>query len=72
MNEKNRGKGLSYLLLAGLEKWANELGYSKAILEMGKGQPEALGLYSKCHYEIIANYGPYKNLDNSICMEKTL
>jgi len=72
VNENNRGEGFSYVLLAELEKWANELGYSKVILEMGKGQPEALGLYSKCHYKVIDNYGPYKNLDNSICMEKIL
>ncbi|NQY92598.1 MAG: GNAT family N-acetyltransferase [Campylobacteraceae bacterium] len=72
VNESSRGKGFSYLLLSELEKWANKLGYTKAILEMGKGQPEALGLYSKCNYKIIDNYGPYKDLDNSICMEKIL
>jgi len=70
VNENNRGKGFSYLLLGELEKWANELGYSKVRLEMGKGQPEAMGLYNKCNYKVIDNYGPYKNLDNSICMEK--
>jgi len=72
VNTPNRGKGFSHLLLSELEKWANELGYSKVILEMGKKQPEALGLYTKCHYKVIDNYGPYKNLDNSICMEKIL
>jgi len=70
--EKSRGKGLSFLLLKELESWAKNLGYSKAVLEMGKGQPEALGLYNKCKYKVIDNYGPYKNLDNSICMEKLL
>jgi len=72
VSQDARGKGFSFLLLKQLESWAKSLGYSKAVLEMGKGQPEALGLYRKCAYKVIDNYGPYKNLDNSICMEKIL
>lgn len=67
-----RRKGLSKRVLQALENWSAELGYSTAILETGKGQPEAIGLYKKCGYEIIDNYGPYKNLDNSICMKKAI
>jgi len=72
VHENHRGKGFSILLLKELERWAKKLGYSHAILETGKGQPEAVGLYTKCNYKIIKNYGPYENLENSICMKKNI
>lgn len=59
-------------MLGTLEKWASGLGYSKVILETGKGQPEAIGLYRKCGYKIVENYGPYKGFDHSICMGKAI
>ncbi len=68
----HRRKGLSTKILNALENWASELGYSKVVLETGKGQPEAIALYKKCGYQTIENYGPYKNLENSICMEKLI
>lgn len=68
----HRRKGLSTKILQALENWASELGYSKAVLETGKGQPEAIALYKKCGYQTIENYGPYKNLENSVCMEKLI
>ena len=67
-----RGKGLAEFLLRDLEKWARELGYKRAVLETGKGQPEAIGLYGKCGYVIIEDYGPYKDLTHSVCMAKVL
>lgn len=67
-----RRQGFSVLILQALEAWGLELGYTRAVLETGKGQPEALGLYKKCGYGIMDNYGPYKGLDNSVCMEKRL
>jgi GNAT superfamily N-acetyltransferase len=72
VNKRHRGKGYSTELLTSLEAWAKELGYLTIILETGKGQPEAISLYKKCQYKVIDNYGPYKNLPNSICMEKQL
>ena len=48
------------------------MGYAKALLETGKGQPEAIGLYRKFGYQIIANYGPYRGMENSLCMQKHL
>ena len=67
-----RRKGLSSKILQDLENWSRELGYTRTVLETGKGQPEALGLYRKNGYQTIENYGPYKDLENSICMEKSL
>ncbi len=68
----HRRMGLSTAILASLEAWALELGYAKALLETGKGQPEAIGLYRKQGYGVIDNYGPYAGMDNSVCMEKSI
>ncbi len=67
-----RGEGIASTILKELESWAKELNYSKCILETGNKQPEAISLYKKNGYEIIANYGQYENVENSICFEKIL
>lgn len=67
-----RRQGFSSKVLQALETWATQLGYATALLETGKGQPEAIGLYRKFGYQIIANYGPYQGMENSLCMQKHL
>lgn len=67
-----RRRGFSEQLLVALELWAHELGVSRLVLETGKGQPEALALYHKRGFVVTANYGPYIDLDNSICLAKSL
>lgn len=67
-----RGKGIARDLLSELEKWAVELGYTHSILETGKKQPEAIALYQKAGYHIVANYGQYEDKELSVCMNKTL
>ncbi len=69
---ENRGRGIASSVLMELEKWADELGYKKCVLETGKKQPEAVALYKKCGYKIIPNYGQYAGIENSICFEKQL
>ena len=67
-----RGLGLATQLLNALEHWASELGYQKCVLETGKKQPEAIGLYQKNQYQIIPNYGQYAGIENSVCFEKKI
>ena len=67
-----RGRGISKEILSELEKWAIELSYEKCLLETGKRQFEAVGLYKKCGYKLIPNYGPYVNVENSLCFEKII
>lgn len=67
-----RGKGIAKRILSELEIWAAELNYSECILETGKNQPEAIGLYQKSGYQIIPNYGQYENIELSICMRKLI
>jgi putative acetyltransferase len=68
----HRGTGISKLILSELERWAVELGNKIAVLETGKKQTVAISLYKKFGYFPIKNYGPYKNLPQSICFEKKL
>jgi GNAT superfamily N-acetyltransferase len=67
-----RGRGLASKVLRELENWARELGYAHAILETGCKQAEAIGLYHKCGYKQIENYGQYQGMTNSICFRKIL
>jgi GNAT superfamily N-acetyltransferase len=67
-----RGSGIATTILTALELWAAELGYAKCILETGKRQQEAIGLYKKNGYKIILNYGQYAGIENSVCFEKEL
>lgn len=67
-----RKRGIAAGVLKELENWAAELNYTYTILETGKKQPEAISLYQKSGYTIIPNYPPYEEMDNSVCMKKTL
>ncbi len=72
VRKDHRGQGLSALLLEALEDWAKELGYCIAILETGRLQREAIGLYQKLQYEVTENYAPYVGIEPSICMSKRM
>jgi GNAT superfamily N-acetyltransferase len=67
-----RKKGIATRILSELENWACELSYTKCILETGKRQNEAVGLYKKSGYTLIPNYGQYIGVENSLCFEKKL
>jgi GNAT superfamily N-acetyltransferase len=67
---ESRGKGIATKVLTELEIWATELSYKKCVLETGKRQPEAIGLYKKNGYKLIPNYGQYAGIENSLCFEK--
>jgi GNAT superfamily N-acetyltransferase len=67
-----RGKGIAGKILAELETWTKELGFTRCILETGINQPEALALYHKNEFVRIPNYGQYENVKSSFCFEKVL
>jgi GNAT superfamily N-acetyltransferase len=67
-----RGLGIGYSILNELEQWSVELNYVECILETGKKQPEAIRLYQKAGYILIPNYGQYENVENSVCMKKSI
>mgnify|MGYP000270818473 CR=1 FL=1 len=67
-----RGRGIAVSVLDELEAWADELGYTRCVLETGVRQPYAIHLYEKQGYLVIPNYGQYAKMENSVCMEKAL
>ncbi|MHA6249599.1 GNAT family N-acetyltransferase [Pontibacter sp. CAU 1760] len=67
-----RRQGVAKSVLSELETWAQQIGYSRLVLETGKAQPEAIQLYLRSHYEQIPNYGQYAGIENSVCMQKLL
>ncbi len=67
-----RGKCCSKQILTELEKWATEEGYSHAMLETSIHFMPARALYTNAGYKIIANYGQYAGLKESVCMKKHL
>lgn len=67
-----RGKGTAEKIIAELENWAKELGFTRTILETGDRQVEAVKFYHKVGYRITQNYGQYVNVENSNCFEKIL
>ena len=67
-----RGKQLAGQLLQELETWAIEEGFTKAILETGVRQVEAIRLYTRSGYHLTENYGQYIGMEDSICYRKVL
>jgi len=67
-----RGKKLAGQLLQQLESWALEEGFTKAVLETGVRQVEAIRLYTRSGYHLTENYGQYIGMADSICYSKEL
>lgn len=67
---ESRNKGIASEILSELENRARELSFLKCILETGKMQLEAIGLYLKNGYKVVPNYGQYAGMENSVCFEK--
>ena len=67
-----RGQGIAYNILKELETWAISQGFTRAVLETGIRQPEAIALYQKSGYTFMDNYPPYEQMENSVCLQKPL
>ena len=59
-----RGRGISRLVLGGLEEEARRRGWASLKLETGPRQPEAVGLYTSAGYRPVAAFGHYVGLDD--------
>ncbi len=62
-----RGRGVSKLLLAGLEDAARGRGWTTLRLETGPRQPEAIGLYEGAGYRAIPAFGAYVDASDAGC-----
>lgn len=72
IREEYRGQGISKKLMELLEQTVKEQGYSCLLLESGEILVEAMALYRKIGFKVIPNYGPYKDMPESVCMKKEL
>lgn len=67
-----QGRGIGTALVSALIEWATEFGYRRMILETGALLAESCALYKKLGFEVIPNYGPYVNMQESLCMAREL
>lgn len=72
IKEEYRGKGISKELMNLLEDVAKKKGFKYLILESGELLVVAMALYRQIGYEVIPNYGPYRDMADSVCMRKKL
>jgi putative acetyltransferase len=67
-----RGRGFAGEVLAEIERWVAELGYTSIVLETGIRQDEAIAFYGKHGFVDIPLFGPYVGMTLSRCMQKSL
>ncbi len=72
IEKEYRGQGISNKLMELLENEGRSKGYTYFVLESGEPLVSAMALYRKIGYEVIPNYGQYKDMPDSICMRKKL
>lgn len=72
VHDDYRGRGLSKILMQGVEQKAIQLGYKELILETGDALVAAHGLYCSLGFNVIPNYGQYTDMKESVCMRKYL
>ncbi|MVB11991.1 Acetyltransferase (GNAT) family protein [Caprobacter fermentans] len=72
IREEYRGKDISKKLMELLEQSAKKQGYKKFVLESGEPLIAAMKLYRAIGYFKIKNFGQYKDMPDSVCMEKIL
>jgi len=56
-----RGLGVATTVLRAIEESARAAGKARIALETGRRQPEAIALYRKLGYEVIPNFGHYRD-----------
>ena len=67
-----RGSGVSTAILARLERFGLESGWSRLVLETGTGQPDAVRFYTREGFTPIDRFGCYADSEESLCFEKAL
>lgn len=72
VNPYFRGFGTASKIIDAITRWASELLYDNAVLEIGTKQPEAIKLYEKHGFSTIPTFAPYIDMEDRICMGKKL
>jgi GNAT superfamily N-acetyltransferase len=69
---ESRGKKIGARIVHALAAEARARGFEKLILETGNALVPAQKLYLGLGFHVIENFGQYRGLENSVCMEMTL
>jgi putative acetyltransferase len=69
---EQRGKGVGWAVLAGLEAAAGQLGVQRLVLETGVHQDAAIALYRRARFTQLDCWGEYASSPTSVCFEKNL
>jgi GNAT superfamily N-acetyltransferase len=72
VRKEHRGIGISKQLMREIEDIAKRKGFTTLILETGAPLVEAQSLYKKLGFQVIDNYGQYKDMKGSVCMQKEI
>ena len=67
-----RGRKIAQQIVAELELWAQELNYQFCVLETSIEMKPAVALYKSVGFLEIPKYGPYKEVETSICFQKRI
>ncbi|WP_433875144.1 GNAT family N-acetyltransferase [Sinomonas atrocyanea] len=65
-----RGAGIATSILTALEAEAHGAGVTLMLAEAGSAQPDGKMFYEAAGYRRIPNFGPYQELDDSVCYGK--
>ena len=67
-----RRRGIARLVVAALEESAAAAGHAEVVLNSGREQPEALGLYADLGYRPVPGYGVYACAPGAVFLGKAL
>ncbi|MFJ7750007.1 GNAT family N-acetyltransferase [Arthrobacter sp. NPDC097144] len=67
-----RGSGVATAVLTALEYRARAAGYAVITAEAGSAQPDGRRFYQHGGYTVVPNFGPYAELEDSVCFAKTI
>ena len=70
VTKRHRNKGIAHKLVKQIEKVAIDYGFKYSYLVTGVNNIAAINLYKKLDYEVIDNFGMFKDDENCICMKK--
>ena len=63
-----RGKHIATELMNRIKERARDKGYKRTILQTRPIMKDAVSLYERRGYQLIANYPPYDKLEGAICL----
>ena len=67
-----RGSGVASSILLALEAEAHDAGITLVLAEAGSAQPDGKMFYEAAGYREVPNFGPYQELEESVCYSKPI